>query len=91
MSLILALAALTTPVISCPGGSIASFRFDAMLAVVPIARDGDGNCCPRGGQALFDLSILGDRLVVDGMRFQPMQPAGAEVEQVIVRSKPPRQ
>ena len=69
----------------------ASFRFDAMLAVVPIARDGDGNCCPRGGQALFDLSILGDRLVVDGMRFQPMQPAGAEVEQVIVRSKPPRQ
>jgi len=68
----------------------ADFRFDEMFAIVPVARDGDGNCCPRGGQALFDYSIVGDRLVVDGMRFQPMQPVGDAVEQVVVRPKPPR-
>lgn len=68
----------------------ADFIFAEMFAVVPIARDGDGNCCPRGGQALFDLSIMGDRLVVDSMRFQPMQPVGKEVEHVAVRAKPPR-
>ena len=68
----------------------AKFIFAEMFAAVPVARDGDGNCCPRGGQALFDFSILGDRLVVDSMRFQPMQPVGDEVEQVAVRAKPPR-
>lgn len=68
----------------------ADFIFAEMFAAVPVARDGDGNCCPRGGQALFDFSILGDRLVVDSMRFQPMQPVGEEVEQVAVRTKPPR-
>lgn len=68
----------------------ARFRFDEMFAAVPVARDGDGNCCPRGGQALFDFSIVDGRLVVDSMRFQPMQPAGEEVEQVAVRIKPPR-
>jgi len=68
----------------------ADFRFDEMFAVVPVARDGDGNCCPRGGQALFDFSIAGDRLVVDSMRFQPMQPVGEAVEQVAVRANPPK-
>ena len=68
----------------------ARFRFDEMFAIVPVARDGDGNCCPRGGQALFDFSIVGDQLVVDSMRFQPMQPVGEEVEQVAVRIKAPR-
>jgi hypothetical protein len=68
----------------------ADFIFSEMFAVVPIARDGDGNCCPRGGQALFDFSIVGDRLVVDSMRFQPMQPVGEVVEQVAVRAEPPR-
>ncbi len=63
----------------------ADFIFSEMFAVVPIARDGDGNCCPRGGQALFDFSIEGGRLVVDSMRFQPMQPVGEEVERVAVR------
>ena len=68
----------------------ADFRFDEMFAVVPVARDGDGKCCPRGGQALFDFSIAGDRLVVDSMRFQPMQPVGEAVEQVAVRANPPK-
>lgn len=68
----------------------ARFRFDEMFAIIPVARDGDGNCCPRGGQAMFDYSILGDRLVVDSMRFQPMQPIGDEVEQVVVRAEPKR-
>lgn len=68
----------------------AKFIFAEMFATVPVARDGDGNCCPRGGQALFDFSILDGRLVVDSMRFQPMQPVGEEVEQIAVRIKPPR-
>lgn len=68
----------------------ADFIFAEMFAVVPVARDGDGNCCPRGGQALFDFSIAGDRLVVDSMRFQPMQPVGEAVEQVAVRATRPR-
>lgn len=58
----------------------ADFRFDEMFAIIPVARDGDGNCCPRGGNGLFDLEIKGDRLVVAGMRFQPMQPVGEMVE-----------
>lgn len=58
----------------------ADFRFDEMFAIIPVARDGDGNCCPRGGNALFDLDIKGDRLVVTSMRFQPMQPVGDIVE-----------
>jgi hypothetical protein len=28
-----------------------------MSASALVARDGDGNCCPRGGNALYDLDI----------------------------------
>lgn len=58
----------------------ADFLFGEMLAVIPVARDGDGNCCPRGGQGLFDLDIRDGRLVLTGMRFQPMQPVGDMIE-----------
>lgn len=58
----------------------AQFVFDEMFAVVPVARDGDGNCCPRGGNAFYDLDIRGDRLVLTRLRFQPMQPLGRDVE-----------
>ncbi|HMO76201.1 MAG TPA: hypothetical protein PKD99_01045 [Sphingopyxis sp.] len=56
------------------------FIFAEMFASIPVARDGDGNCCPQGGTAFVDLDIEGDRLVITGLRFQPMQPVGAEVE-----------
>ena len=58
----------------------ARFAFDEMLASAPVARDGDGNCCPRGGNALFDLDIQDDRLVLTRLRFQPMQPLGRDIE-----------
>lgn len=50
-----------------------------------LAGSGAGN-----GDAPFGVSILGDRLVVDRMRFQPVQPVGAEMERATVRSTPPR-
>lgn len=56
------------------------FAFDEMFASAPVARDGDGNCCPRGGNAFYDLDIQGDRLVLTRLRFQPMQPLGRDVE-----------
>jgi hypothetical protein len=56
------------------------FVFDEMFASVPVARDGDGNCCPRGGNAFYDLDIQGDRLVLTRLRFQPMQPLGRDIE-----------
>lgn len=58
----------------------AQFAFDEMFAVVPVARDGDANCCPRGGNAFYDLDIRDDRLVLTRLRFQPMQPLGRDVE-----------
>lgn len=58
----------------------AHFMFDEMFASAPVARDGDGNCCPRGGNAHYDLDIQGDRLVLTRLRFQPMQPLGRDVE-----------
>jgi len=58
----------------------AQFTFDEMFASAPVARDGDGNCCPRGGNAFYDLDIQGDRLVLTRLRFQPMQPLGRDVE-----------
>lgn len=58
----------------------AQFTFGDMMAVVPVARDGDGPCCPRGGSALFDLDLDGNRLVLTRLRFQPMQPSGRDVE-----------
>ena len=58
----------------------AQFVFDEMFASVPVARDGDGNCCPRGGNAFYDLDIQGDRLVLTRLRFQPMQPLGRDIE-----------
>lgn len=58
----------------------AQFAFDEMFAFVPVGRDGDGNCCPRGGNALYDLDIQGDRLVLTRLRFQPMQPLGRDIE-----------
>ena len=41
---------------------------------------GDGDCCPRGGNAFYDLDIQGDRLVLTRLRFQPMQPLGRDIE-----------
>ncbi|APZ98746.1 hypothetical protein BWQ93_09745 [Sphingopyxis sp. QXT-31] len=58
----------------------AKFIFAEMMAVIPVARDGDGNCCPRGGQGLFDLEIRDGKLLLTGVRFQPMQPVGEAVE-----------
>lgn len=58
----------------------AQFVFDEMFVSVPVARDGDGNCCPRGGNAFYDLDIQGDRLVLTRLRFQPMQPLGRDIE-----------
>ena len=58
----------------------AEFAFAEMAASAPVARDGDGNCCPRGGNALFDLDIQDDRLVLTRLRFQPMQPLGRDIE-----------
>lgn len=58
----------------------AQFAFDEMFASAPVARDGDGNCCPRGGNAFYDLDIQEDRLVLTRLRFQPMQPLGRDVE-----------
>ncbi|MDO9367227.1 MAG: hypothetical protein Q7T68_01530 [Sphingopyxis sp.] len=58
----------------------AHFTFDEMFASAPVAREGDGNCCPRGGNAFYDLDIQGDRLVLTRLRFQPMQPLGRDVE-----------
>lgn len=56
------------------------FIFAEMFASIPVARDGDGNCCPQGGTAFVDLDIAEDRLVITGLRFQPMQPVGEPVE-----------
>ena len=56
------------------------FAFDAMVASAPVARDGDGNCCPRGGTAFFDMAFQDDRLMLTRLRFQPMQPLGRDVE-----------
>lgn len=58
----------------------AEFAFDDMTASAPVAREGDGDCCPRGGNALFDLDIQGDRLMLTRLRFQPMQPLGRDIE-----------
>lgn len=58
----------------------AEFAFDAMSASAPVARDGDGQCCPRGGSAMFDLDIQDGRLVLTRLRFQPMQPLGRDIE-----------
>jgi hypothetical protein len=58
----------------------AQFAFDEMFASAPVAREGDGNCCPRGGNAFYDLDIQGDRLVLTRLRFQPMQPLGRDIE-----------
>ena len=58
----------------------ADFAFDDMTASAPVAREGDGDCCPRGGNALFDLDIQGDRLMLTRLRFQPMQPLGRDIE-----------
>ena len=58
----------------------AQFVFDQMFASVPVVREGDGNCCPRGGNAFYDLDIQGDRLVLTRLRFQPMQPLGRDIE-----------
>ena len=58
----------------------AQFAFEEMFASAPVARDGDGNCCPRGGNALYDLDIQDDRLVLTRLRFQPMQPLGRDIE-----------
>lgn len=58
----------------------AQFSFDEMMAAVPVARDGDANCCPRGGTALFDLAIADDRLTLTRLHFQPMQPDGRDIE-----------
>ncbi|PZQ23130.1 MAG: hypothetical protein DI569_05785 [Sphingopyxis macrogoltabida] len=58
----------------------ADYIFSEMFASIPVARDGDGHCCPRGGTAFFDLDIQGDRLIATHMRFQPMQPQGDEVD-----------
>lgn len=58
----------------------AQFVFNQMFASVPVAREGDGNCCARGGNAFYDLDIQGDRLVLTRLRFQPMQPLGRDIE-----------
>ena len=58
----------------------ARFAFDEMFASAPVAREGDGECCPRGGNALFDFDIQDDRLVLTRLRFQPMQPLGRDIE-----------
>lgn len=58
----------------------AKFAFDEMIAVVPVARDGDGHCCPLGGNAFYDIDVRGDRLVLTRLRFQPMQPLGRDME-----------
>ena len=58
----------------------AEFSFDDMTASAPVAREGDGDCCPRGGNALFDLDIQGNRLMLTRLRFQPMQPLGRDIE-----------
>src|SRR3546814_7037565 len=51
----------------------AEFTFAEMAASAPVAREGDGECCPRGGNALFDLDIQNDRLVLKIGRCQPLQ------------------
>lgn len=61
----------------------ASFAFDEMFASSPVAREGDGHCCPRGGNAFFDLDIRGDRLVLTRMRFEPMQLATREMVDIV--------
>jgi hypothetical protein len=58
----------------------AEFAFDTMSASAPVAREGDGDCCPRGGNAMFDFDIQDDRLVLTRLRFQPMQPLGRDIE-----------
>src|SRR3546814_17469791 len=58
----------------------AEFTFAEMAASAPVAREGDGECCPRGGNALFDLDIQNDRLVLTRLRFQPLQPLGRDIE-----------
>ncbi len=51
-----------------------------MFFSVPVAREGDGECRPRAGNAFYDLDIQSDRLVLTRLRFQPMQPLGRDVE-----------
>ena len=58
----------------------AAFAFAEMSASAPVARGGDGNCCPRGGNAMVGLHIQDDRLVLTRLRFQPMQPLGRDIE-----------
>lgn len=60
----------------------AMFAFDDMSVDVLVGREGDADCCPRGGAARFDLEIVDDRLSLTRMHFQPMQPYGREVEVV---------
>ncbi|MBJ7499387.1 MAG: hypothetical protein JHC57_06515 [Sphingopyxis sp.] len=54
--------------------------FDKMPVSASVARDGDGNRCPRGGNAFYDLDIQDNRLVLTRLCFQPMQPFGRDIE-----------
>ncbi len=42
-----------------------SWNWDNMLALTPLWRASDGNCCASGGDAILNFSFEGDRLVLE--------------------------
>lgn len=44
--------------------------YEALTAVTPLWRDGDGNCCPTGGRAEIRLGWEGDRLALRDLRVR---------------------
>jgi hypothetical protein len=49
-------------------GKGVDYDFARMTARMSLWRDADGNCCPTGGQALADLRLDGNRLVLVRLR-----------------------
>lgn len=49
--------------------------YDSLTARTPLWREGDGNCCATGGEALIDFEIVEDRLEVKSVRYLPPQDA----------------
>ena len=47
-----------------------TWNWDNMLALTPLWRDSDGNCCASGGSAILDFEFANDRLVLTGVNVK---------------------
>ena len=47
------------------------FTWPEMIATSSLWRDDDANCCPTGGQAVFDLEVSGHSLRLAGLNLEP--------------------